>query len=695
MEPKYIEYLKEFNVVEYFDKRRLDAVQSRYKFFQDFFQEKNLLELKKKLETVQQGKEQDWTKNEIWKVFIKMRSKINSFSIPAFSGKRALGDWPNHPLERYINVFYYLKYGDAPQKSRILKILNRDVDVHLRGFGLSSLSEIVAQAFPNEYVFYNKRNKEALRFLEIDLKLPENLSDGEEFLWYNEGLTELISNYQSIIYPHYGDLISKTTIHQEIDQFFNWIYETKMYSSDSAFIEPIGKISKILLNSYNTFKKKLVIDFTYPSGHERAGQPLEKICIIGQSGTGKTTLLNLIKHFTFLDNESNEITKVGHNSVEIEYRHKNIKLQVVADENSRLKCQTINSGNKNDLKDYNALPRLINFPANSVQNFKEYRNDKNISRLDNINLVGLIDFSEPDLAKRMWKKILSEIEKFKREELELKLQISKKLEQGLYNEIIRELQTEFNKNKDIDKENPLEKYANYVNPILEKFDLKVKTDIDIKTIDNLNFIELEHIKYSIKQFDNSKISWGAQQILEKTASLYSIAPFNTIILVDEPENALYPDVQKIFVEHLIKESWQEPDAGKEPEKTCQFFFATHSPTIASAFDPWEIFELKFDDDSGEVYVENYLKDQARGRHVDNYKFYPKYLRWDKIFTQIFDLDKDGDQERRNQLYKLAKIEEKIKYLKKKGADPGIINEEIENFKQLAEKLSWDYNNAML
>jgi GTPase SAR1 family protein len=34
---------------------------------------------------------------------------------------------------------------------------------------------------------------------------------------------------------------------------------------------------------------------TYPKGHEKEGQPLDKICIIGQSGTGKTNLLNIIK----------------------------------------------------------------------------------------------------------------------------------------------------------------------------------------------------------------------------------------------------------------------------------------------------------------------------------------------------------------------------------------------------------------
>lgn len=54
------------------------------------------------------------------------------------------------------------------------------------------------------------------------------------------------------------------------------------------------KIHKITLKDYNQFKN-LEIDLTYPKGHPKAGQPLDKVCFIGQSGTGKTSLLRLIK----------------------------------------------------------------------------------------------------------------------------------------------------------------------------------------------------------------------------------------------------------------------------------------------------------------------------------------------------------------------------------------------------------------
>jgi GTPase SAR1 family protein len=56
------------------------------------------------------------------------------------------------------------------------------------------------------------------------------------------------------------------------------------------------KITKIDITEYQQFKN-FVLDLTYPEGHAKAGQPLDKVCFIGQSGTGKTTLLNLIEDF--------------------------------------------------------------------------------------------------------------------------------------------------------------------------------------------------------------------------------------------------------------------------------------------------------------------------------------------------------------------------------------------------------------
>ncbi len=54
------------------------------------------------------------------------------------------------------------------------------------------------------------------------------------------------------------------------------------------------KITQINIKDYNQFQN-LTLDLTYPKGHEKEDQALEKICFIGQSGTGKTSLLNVLR----------------------------------------------------------------------------------------------------------------------------------------------------------------------------------------------------------------------------------------------------------------------------------------------------------------------------------------------------------------------------------------------------------------
>lgn len=54
------------------------------------------------------------------------------------------------------------------------------------------------------------------------------------------------------------------------------------------------KITQINIKDYNQFQN-MTLDLTYPKGHEKEAQPLDKICFIGQSGTGKTSLLNALR----------------------------------------------------------------------------------------------------------------------------------------------------------------------------------------------------------------------------------------------------------------------------------------------------------------------------------------------------------------------------------------------------------------
>lgn len=144
-------------------------------------------------------------------------------------------------------------------------------------------------------------------------------------------------------------------------------------------------------------------------------------------------------------------------------------------------------------------------------------------------------------------------------------------------------------------------------------------------------------------------STGTRQLVQTVIPLFQLKPQNAMVLIDEPERSLYPDIQGSLIDTYVKLA---------PE--CQFFFATHSPIITSAFEPWEIVELKFD--SGHKSVSRELHYTGEN-HVDNYKYFPEYLRWDSILQRIFDLDEEGSKKRLRALEELTKLEAAIEELK--------------------------------
>jgi len=84
-------------------------------------------------------------------------------------------------------------------------------------------------------------------------------------------------------------------------------------------------------------------------------------------------------------------------------------------------------------------------------------------------------------------------------------------------------------------------------------------------------------------------STGTKQVILTMTPLLKLNTDDSIILVDEPERSLYPDIQTEIINYY-------------KNAAAQFFFATHSP------------KLKFNP-QGIVYQEKYYKGE---RHVDNY-----------------------------------------------------------------------------
>jgi energy-coupling factor transporter ATP-binding protein EcfA2 len=229
---------------------------------------------------------------------------------------------------------------------------------------------------------------------------------------------------------------------------------------------------------------------------------------------------------------------------------------------------------------------------------------------------------------------------------------------------------------DAETTNPMFEVADCLNPILARFKVKVRTDLtDVPDLKSLNYIRLESLDGML--IPHSQFSTGTKQIVLTLFPLYKLKPTNSIILFDEPERSLYPDVQNILTEYY---------SNSIPGITNnQWFYASHSPILAGSFDPWEIIELRFGDD-GKVFRKEYFEN---ANNVSNYVVYPKYLEWSSIYKKVFNFNEKGNPERQKKLERLLFLKGKI------SANPsGEANSELMNeYLQLVKQLDWPKNET--
>lgn len=443
------------------------------------------------------------------------------------------------------------------------------------------------------------------------------------------------------------------------------------------------KVTRIYIKDFHQFKD-FTLDLTYPKGHSKEGQPLDKVCFIGQSGSGKTSLVEIIpkllyNYNTNLINKSSDEKIFNNIECDIVYGLKNeFSVNVYHKTPVELESSWFWINNSEVIKD-NAIEyfdnewdnkiasKLIYFPANLNYSLDV---DSNL----NVNDKKIYDFSKDKVAA-VWNLILEDIQKYQEQEIVIRQKISKTVEQSssdlkIIQKAVKELEdwkkSEFNPIVDVaDK---------CLNPLLENFKIRVKTEIDFKTKDDIGFIKIED--FSNNEIPHGLWSTGTKQVVLSALPLYLLKPKNTIILFDEPERSLYPDLQRLIVDYYSTLA-----------ENCQFFYSTHSPIIASSFEPWEIVELKFNSD-GKIYREVYYEGE---NHVDNYKWNPKYMRWDDILQRVFDLKDDGSVERQNKLNELATLNVKFKKLEKaKKEETQEAIEILKNIAVLSNELSkWD------
>lgn len=345
------------------------------------------------------------------------------------------------------------------------------------------------------------------------------------------------------------------------------------------------KITRFQIGSYHQFKN-FDLPLVYPDGHSKAGRPLEKVCFIGQSGTGKTTLLNIISAFTHKADKIS-LSELEESSIRLNYRFDNMNDTSFFDKGKILLENPTIDGIKVDEDDYweawsklssKLKTILINFPADLFLNFEAPENNSNDASIQDQRYY---DFST-DKAVTVWKLILKEIQDYQESELKLRQQISKAVENSKTD--LNAIQDELRKLEQWKAItfNPISDIAKKcLDPLLRAFNLRVKTELDFQKKDDIGFIKIEALNG--QEIPNGLLSTGTKQIILSALPLYLLKPENTIILFDEPERSLFPDMQRLII-----------DFYSSLTTDSQFFYATHSPIIASAFEPCERIILSFD-----------------------------------------------------------------------------------------------------
>ncbi len=362
------------------------------------------------------------------------------------------------------------------------------------------------------------------------------------------------------------------------------------------------KISKLHIDSFRHLEN-LDFDFTYPLDYKdkvKAGKPLDKICFIGQSATGKTGLLELIKEQGLIINSlvinNNNFSFNGQlnlligsilffindNEIEINSKKLKFKNKVFNQIKEGSFVNLLNEVEKKYIHYFKSNliseQNLEIFTKNPVDLFEKYPGLN-----DNLDFEKLYFKDHPiifgdNIEPKIWLFILNEILKYRKNFTQ---KMSELIHKGLLADT-KKLNVEFQKWQ---KENPnkLEEFAEKFNPILEKLHLEVdlvntEYSIPIKNKKNDEIIPIQNT------------STGTKGLLLSFLPLFKLDTKDSIILIDEPERSLYPDMQMDLMEYY---------QNLAPE--AQFIVATHSPFIAASFEPEERFILYFDEE-GKVKV---------------------------------------------------------------------------------------------
>lgn len=357
------------------------------------------------------------------------------------------------------------------------------------------------------------------------------------------------------------------------------------------------KLTKLNIESYKHLEG-VNFDFTYPEGHLKAGKALEKICLIGQSATGKTSVLELVKENLVKLNKAEVINGNGLDKPPLNFKGAihlfDSGFSLIVEKNKisyrGKEYFEVNDGGtvtnllQNDLKLLYLSSEIISkesvniFNQNPLDLMGNVETDtSSLKTFKNKRFNPVYEFID-GIKTEMWFALLSEILDYRKRFTQM---ASELINKGMIGDLSR-LNKEFVKWAK-ENENPLIAFAEHFNPILNKLNLEVD-------LVNTEYAIPIKSKLNDEVIPVSSLSTGTKGLLLSMFPLFEIDTTEAIIFIDEPERSLFPDMQIDLISHYQKLA---PNA--------QFVIATHSPFIAAAFEPEERFILYFDE-KGKVAV---------------------------------------------------------------------------------------------
>jgi len=191
---KLKKYLLEYKKSDFIIKpERKEWLENQIKFFDNFFKKSNLDKLS-------------------WDNLSEMADFIHSWNSMAIAKTQALNP-KNNTIENIRDNLIHLKYGDGSDSERFTIVYK-----NIHKWGYSSISELMAHAFPEKYVYHNQIDKIAIEFFNGEPKYPKGATVGEKFILFNEDIKPFMEEYKKLV----GNMIN-VPLSIELDQFFNYI----------------------------------------------------------------------------------------------------------------------------------------------------------------------------------------------------------------------------------------------------------------------------------------------------------------------------------------------------------------------------------------------------------------------------------------------------------------------------------------